>query len=58
MTPKLLPFDSDAFTSRRALRRAYDRWGRRVAARKAAKNGRQVTRALALLSAPKSEVWA
>lgn len=34
---KLLPFDS-AFTSRRALRRAYDRWGRRVAARKAAKN--------------------
>ena len=37
---KLSAFNSSAYASRSALRRAYDRWGRRVAARKAAKNGR------------------
>jgi len=37
---KLVAFNSTSFTSRGALRKAYDRWGRLVAARKAAKNGR------------------
>jgi len=37
---KLAAFNSSRFSSRGALRRAYDRWGRLAAARKAAKNGR------------------